>query len=243
MEELVRYNSVASHSLSRVDNKLTHKGLVVATTALVAEKLGATPDQITDNFNGNKARYQEGIHYFLLKGDDLKQFNLQAENFRVQISSMTRQLYLWTEKGAFNHVKSLGTDEAWDAYQVLVDTYFRAKEIASRIQMPNFNNPAEAARAWANEYEQRQLSERKVENLQIGLDNMLSWVSILKVAIHNHVKETNFKWSVLKKQSIAMGYEVKQTESGRFKYQNLYHVDVFRVCYPQYNYDFKIREY
>jgi hypothetical protein len=36
-------------------------------------------------------------------------------------------LYLWTEKGCFNHVKSLGTEEAWEAYQLLVDTYFRQR--------------------------------------------------------------------------------------------------------------------
>jgi len=133
------------------------------------------------------------------------------------------------------------TEKGKQARQYFIECEKRLNK--SITQIPNFNNPAEAARAWANEYEQRQLAERKTENLQIGLDNLLSWVSILKVSIHNHVKETNFNWRVLKAKSHEVGYEVKRTESGRFEYQNLYHVDVFRVCYPQYNYDFKIREY
>ena len=39
-----------------------------------------------------------------------------------------RTLYLWTEKGALLHAKSLNTDKAWEAYEFLVDTYFAVKE-------------------------------------------------------------------------------------------------------------------
>ena len=36
-------------------------------------------------------------------------------------------LYLWTEKGALLHAKSLNTDKAWEVYDYLVDFYFGAK--------------------------------------------------------------------------------------------------------------------
>ena len=39
-----------------------------------------------------------------------------------------KSLYLWTEKGALLHAKSLNTDKAWEVYDYLVDFYFRAKE-------------------------------------------------------------------------------------------------------------------
>lgn len=39
-----------------------------------------------------------------------------------------RILYLWTEKGALLHAKSLNADKAWEVYDYLVDFYFRAKE-------------------------------------------------------------------------------------------------------------------
>lgn len=37
-------------------------------------------------------------------------------------------IYLWTEKGALLHAKSLNTDKAWEVYDYLVDYYFRVKE-------------------------------------------------------------------------------------------------------------------
>ena len=37
------------------------------------------------------------------------------------------KLYLWTEKGAFLHAKSLNTDTAWEVYDRLVDSYFIKK--------------------------------------------------------------------------------------------------------------------
>ena len=39
-----------------------------------------------------------------------------------------KSLYLWTEKGALLHAKSLNTDKAWEVYDYLVDFYFRVKE-------------------------------------------------------------------------------------------------------------------
>jgi len=66
-----------------------------------------------------------------------------------------------------------------------------------------------------------------------------NWLSILKVSMHNKVSEKVFDWRKLKQASDKMGYEVKKMQSRRFKYQNLYHIDTFRVCYPQYNYNFK----
>ena len=38
-----------------------------------------------------------------------------------------KSLYLWTEKGALLHAKSLNTDKAWEVYDYLVDFYFRAQ--------------------------------------------------------------------------------------------------------------------
>ena len=40
----------------------------------------------------------EGKHYFKLEGDDLN--NLRVSETYLQISPMTRMLYLWTERGA-----------------------------------------------------------------------------------------------------------------------------------------------
>ena len=65
--------------------------------------------------------------YIVLAGDELREFKKHFENFEL-VNSRTSHIYLWTEKGALLHAKSLNTDKAWEVYDYLVDFYFRAKE-------------------------------------------------------------------------------------------------------------------
>ena len=50
-------------------------------------------------------------------------------------SKKASKLYLWTEKGAFLHAKSLNTDTAWEVYDRLVDNYFNKKKPMSPVEM------------------------------------------------------------------------------------------------------------
>jgi phage regulator Rha-like protein len=78
----------------------------------------------------------------------------------------------------------------------------------------------------------------KVDNLETALDVLVEWVSIIKVALHNRVHEKKLNWRVLKAKSDSMGYIIKKAESPRYGYQNLYNVNVFKACYPEYDYNF-----
>lgn len=78
----------------------------------------------------------------------------------------------------------------------------------------------------------------QVDNLSTALDTLVEWVSILKVANKNKISEKNFDWHLLKAKSNQMGFTIKKAESPRYGYQNLYHVAVFKACYPEYNYSF-----
>ncbi|NEX51453.1 ORF6N domain-containing protein [Lactococcus lactis] len=102
-------------------------GQRVLTTQQIAEGYGTDSASITKNFNNNKSRFYEGKHFFLLQGADLKEFKNNIQNLDV-VGNRAPKLYLWTEKGALLHAKSLGTDEAWDMYDILVDTYFKVQE-------------------------------------------------------------------------------------------------------------------
>lgn len=113
------------------------KGIRVLTSGQIAECYGTTLDCIKQNFYANRKRYVEGKHYIALSGDELKEFKdwvrkAHLVNNQVRITNLVgRQashLYLWTEKGALLHAKSLNTDKAWEVYDYLVDFYFRAKE-------------------------------------------------------------------------------------------------------------------
>ncbi len=95
----------------------------VMTTAVLAEEYETTVKRISENFNENKDRFIEGKHYYCLEGEELKKF-LHSGISGMQNQNKIRTLYLWTQKGALLHAKSLNTDRAWEVYDILVDTYF-----------------------------------------------------------------------------------------------------------------------
>jgi len=104
----------------------------VVTSAQLAEAFGVESALITKNFNRNKDRYEEGKHYFTIRGEELKDFKTT-----YQIDSQLKHspmIYLWTEKGVFLHAKSLNTDQAWNAYSQLVDDYFKKVEQLQETQ-------------------------------------------------------------------------------------------------------------
>ena len=101
-------------------------GQRVLTTQQIADGYGTKTRTIVDNFNNNRNRFEEGKHFILLEGEYLRVFKRENENFGF--AQNINKLYLWTEKGALLHAKSLGTDEAWDMYDILVDTYFKVQE-------------------------------------------------------------------------------------------------------------------
>ncbi|MDE5861946.1 MAG: ORF6N domain-containing protein, partial [Ruminococcus sp.] len=118
------------------DLKITpieHNGQRVLTTAQLAEAYGTTTKIIRQNFIRNKERYIEGVHYYCLKNAELQAFKTGPQ-FEVQFKQ-AKILYIWTEKGALLHAKSLNTNKAWEVYDFLVDTYFRAREMYRYIDI------------------------------------------------------------------------------------------------------------
>ncbi|MDE6798221.1 MAG: ORF6N domain-containing protein, partial [Ruminococcus sp.] len=108
---------------------IEHNEQRVLTTAQLAEAYGTTVDTINRNFNRNKERYIEGVHYYCLKNAELQAFKKSTGQI-VRQFKQAKILYIWTEKGALLHAKSLNTDRAWEVYDFLVDTYFRVREIS-----------------------------------------------------------------------------------------------------------------
>lgn len=112
-------------------NELTvteYKNIRVLTTQQLAESYGTDSKTISYNFNSNKERYQEGKHYILLQGEELRAFREIHD-----LPSNVGKYYLWTEKGTFRHAKSLNTDTAWEVYDRLVDSYFKKQDLLQGI--------------------------------------------------------------------------------------------------------------
>lgn len=138
-------------------------------TSQLAESYETEPQIITNNFNRNKERYQEGKHFYCLEGEELQQFRTTTQ---IDLPLKLNKLYLWTEKGALLHAKSLGTDKAWEVYDMLVETYFEAKKIKPMSQVEML-----AAQAQAMVELERKANEAK----QIATDTKAAITTALDV--------------------------------------------------------------
>lgn len=148
-------------------NFVEQAGQRVLTTAQLAESYGTDKQIIINNFNRNKERYKEGKHFVALEGREKNNFINQHQ---IDLGSKNaKTLYLWTEKGAWLHAKSLNTDKAWDAYEMLVDEYYRmSKEI--KVDSYMIEDPVERAKRWIIEQQEKQLliAENSVKDQLIG---------------------------------------------------------------------------
>lgn len=119
-------NLIATNPTENI-TRIEYHGQLVLTTAQLAEFL-STPDKTVTveslgvNFRNNRDRFIEGKHFFKVEGDELD--ILRRKIFSLQISPKTRVLYLWTKRGVARHCKSVGTETAWDVFELLEDAYF-----------------------------------------------------------------------------------------------------------------------
>ena len=132
----------------------------ILTTKQLAEVYETNEDNIKVNFNNNKDRFIEGEHYYLLTGEELKQFKNQVNDIYL-VDKRASQLYIWTERGASRHCKILDTDKAWEQFDNLEETYFRSKQI---IQTGNYT--LESSNSYRDEIE--------TVKSEIGLIDMIS---------------------------------------------------------------------
>jgi len=103
---------------------LVHQNARVVTTGLLAQLYGTEDNNIQMNFARNQDRFESGKHFYRLEGDELKAFKNRPTT-SGSVGKRTRNLILWTERGAARHAKMLDTDQAWEVFEKLEDAYFR----------------------------------------------------------------------------------------------------------------------
>ncbi|WP_209121545.1 ORF6N domain-containing protein [Alkalihalobacillus sp. BA299] len=149
---------------------IEHGGQRVLTTQQLAEAYGSTSDKISYNFKYNEERYKEDKHYILLIGEELKAFKKANREFQGSLN----KLYLWTEKGAWLHAKSLNTDEAWDAYEMLVDDYYRQKQ--GQIDIQQLSPELQMFKQIFDTVAQKQIEDakrdEKINELESGIETI-----------------------------------------------------------------------
>ena len=139
----------------------------VLLTSQLAESYGTTAKVISNNFIRNQERYTEGKHFYCLTGEVKREF---CNRHQIEDGSKATKLYLWTEKGALLHAKSLGTDKAWEVYDYLVDSYFQKTEKVTLDMKSALLNPdtiIQLATALKEEQSKSKLLEVKVSELTV----------------------------------------------------------------------------
>jgi len=174
------------------------------------------------------------------------------------ISGNETEVFYLNEKQSLKVIAKSETETADKIMDQVIDVFIAYRNRKLTLQVPNFSNPAEAARAWALEYEQKQIAliqrdeaieqklwignkreatamatasaeKRRANTLQIELDKSKEWASVKKM--EHHFKRS-FRWQELKKVSIAMNYEIKKIEDQNYPAGvNLYHMDVWLETY------------
>lgn len=133
-------NQISVESMSVI----RHANVAVITTELLAHLYGADIKNVQNNYARNADRFVAGKHYFKISGKELADLrvslshpqNLQPSLRGLQISTKTRSLILWTERGAARHAKMLETDQAWEVFEKLEDCYFSQKSNTHQQKPP-----------------------------------------------------------------------------------------------------------
>ncbi|MBG5894828.1 ORF6N domain-containing protein [Providencia rettgeri] len=123
---LANNNSVVTQNSFQVP-EVYYRQQKVITTESLAIGYGSDAKSIQMNFANNRERFVEGKHFFKLEGEELRSFKSYPNNIGV-VDKFSRHVYLWTERGASRHAKMLETDQAWDYFELLEETYFTSRK-------------------------------------------------------------------------------------------------------------------
>lgn len=163
------------HTQFSVENiiPISYTGRTVITTELLANLYATEVLNIQVNHTRNKGRFIEGKHFFKVSGVDLQNLRLTLSKSQNgnQISSKTRALILWTERGAARHAKLLETDQAWEVFERLEDCYFNSAPTVTQPELPQRFIVSMAGGEWKAQ--------------PIGNDEMVCNVSTLQSWIEN----------------------------------------------------------
>ena len=165
---------------------IEHREQRVLSTTQLADAFGTNNKIITRNFQRNKDYYVEGKHFYSLSGDRLKQFKASRQNdASLKYVSV---LYLWTEKGAWLHAKSLNTEKAWEAYQTLIDSYY---QISQQLKIKGSDNMTLALtnEDWERVQQRLGVLEMQMEKVTLHSGEQLRLRKAVGARVHQLAKQ------------------------------------------------------
>lgn len=147
---------------------LEFKNQRIMTTETLSEQFGTEKKNIQMNFSRNEKRFLEGKHYYKLEGQALKEFKNSLPTESREPLKFVSTLYLWTDRGTSRHAKILDTDEAWEVYEELEESYFNPKH-SKLLDSYMINDPIKRAEAWIKEQQEKETL--RLQNAQLIQQN------------------------------------------------------------------------
>lgn len=223
----------------------------VATLGVLADYLGTSKDTLKGNYHKNPDKFIHGKHYF----------NISHENMEVTTSHLlevfdykgTKGIQVWTERGCARLSKLLRTDEAWDLWEKMEDSYFNSSKSKTPV---SFSEALFLAGKLEQEKEQALLERdiaietkaeignrreatsmntasqavKKVNKLEIELDLSKEYCTIKRMEMINHGQK--FSWRLLKSTQKEMnGKESIDIYDANYGTVKAYHVAVWQEAY------------
>lgn len=150
MNEIIK---VGNHNVVEIQ----WKGRKVITTAQLAEVYETDANNVQANFGRNQERFKEGVHYFLLKGQELREFKGYLTDSQL-VAKNAPLLYLWTHRGASRHCKILDTEKAWEQFDNLEEAYFNPQ---SSINMDDLDPDTQLMNLLVRNISKQELEQKR----------------------------------------------------------------------------------
>lgn len=171
---------------------INYKNQRIITTKVLAEQFGTGEENIQMNFSRNEKRFIEGKHYYKLEGQALKDFKNSLPTESREPLKFAPKLILWTDRGAARHAKILDTDEAWEIYEELEETYFRVKENTQTLNTSELSPELQMFKSIFDTVAKQQLEQKQMRKDIEDTKNQLQGIREV-VAINSNDWKTDCK--------------------------------------------------
>lgn len=225
--------------------KIEYRGQQVVTFAMIDKVHSRPEDTARKRFNDNKARFTEGEDYFRVSASEIRTHKI------MDISPKAHEALVFvTKRGYLKIAKTLGDDKAWEVFDEMLERYFATEQSAGPA-LPDFTNPAIAARAWADQVEARMIAERtkaeigsrreatamntasqatkRVKKLEQVLDRSQEYASVKRMS--ELYGRDDFNWRALKAVATARNNPSIDVFDANYGSVKAYHADVWREAY------------
>lgn len=197
----------------------------------IAELTGKRHDQVLRDIRNMLEQLEIGAHRF--EGTYLSDQNKELPCFNLDRI----------------HVECLLTGYS-APLRMIVLKRLRELESSNNLSLPDFNDPAAMAIAWAEQYKSAQLAiatkaeignrreatamntasqaVKRANKLEIELDQSQEWSTIKRMEI---ITGLSFNWRLLKSAGADLGIDAKDVFDPNFGTVKAYHADVWREAY------------